>query len=89
MKVTTQYIFVSATSDKPRTFASSIVHEDDFTNEDILESIFSACNRGSRREDPLFLESRIPSLSVGDQVVLVDKKLRYECKSVGWQRVED
>lgn len=66
-------------------FESFIETEDDYTTEDILESIFSACNAGSRREDPKFLEARMPSLSVGDTVTINGKRT-YRCECCGWSK---
>ena len=67
------------------TFSTYIKHEAVATDEQILELIFAACNRGSGKENPLFERSKVPSLSVGDVVALGYPPVRlYRCESTGW-----
>lgn len=68
-------------------FSASFDHNDSYSDEMILETIFSMCNYGSRKEHDDFLKSAMPSLSVGDTVVLFDPLRTYSCKSVGWEQI--
>lgn len=74
-----------------KTFVSLIECSDTDSYADILERIFAACNRGSGKEDPHFVDARIPSLSVGDKVTLVmENDGEYEqrtfvCEPLGWR----
>jgi hypothetical protein len=89
MKISTLYTYVSEAADRagrnPHHFSSSIEHNIDASDEDILEMIFAACNRGSGRENAKFMKSTVPSLSVGDRVALrVLPTSIYLCAPCGW-----
>ena len=90
--MTTSYIFTSknVAPDKPDTFRSEVNHieypvDDDY--EHVLEMIYSACNRGSGKEDPNFCKSGVPSLSVGDHVHLINENVTYRCDHCGWSQL--
>jgi hypothetical protein len=74
-----------------KTFVSLIEHAPDDSDDDILDRIFAACNRGSGEEDPQFACAPIPSLSVGDKVTIVTEHeggyvvKAYACAPIGWR----
>lgn len=62
-----------------------LLHDSELPNDKLLESIFAGFNGGSQEEWPIFLESRLRSLSVHDFVFVNNQW--YQCASVGWQPV--
>lgn len=64
----------------------SVVNSDK-TELQLLEDVFSWYNYGSQKESPAFLNSKARSLSVND-FVKIDGNV-YQCKSSGWQQVDD
>ena len=75
-----------------QSFFALVEHDEDESDDFLLERIFSLCNRGSGREHPQFEVSPIPSLSVGDYVKLglaKDNNARtYLCESRGWTQLK-
>lgn len=66
---------------------SEVEVEDDMDDDCILETIFSWCNHGSRKECQAFLDSKLRSLSVGDYVTIgtcFSDARKYRCESQGW-----
>ena len=72
--------------DGANSFGFFVEHEKDAADEEILEIMFAACNHGSGKENPHFLATRIPSLSVGDvvRIGLKNEKRFYRCLPFGW-----
>ena len=72
-------------------FMASVEHDEDETDDFLLEKIFSLCNRGSRHEHPQFEATPMPSLSVGDYVKLGCRKhdivRLYRCEAYGWTKI--
>jgi hypothetical protein len=71
----------------PTTYSSRVQHEEGLEPNQILELIFAACNRGSGSEDPIFLKTHIPSISINDVVTLVDTSKSYVCDFSGWEEL--
>lgn len=57
------------------------------SNADILELVFAGFNSGSGQEWPMFLKTRIRSLSVGDFVSIGG--IWYRCEGCGWKVIAD
>ena len=57
------------------------------SNADILELVFAGFNNGSGQEWPMFLKTRIRSLSVGDFVSIGG--IWYRCEGCGWKVIAD
>ena len=74
---------------RPYQFCSRVEHDDSLSDEKILEMIFDECNHGSGKENPQFVASKIPSLSVGDTVTidLGGNRRSYKCDSYGWSPI--
>lgn len=69
---------------------SSVVEHDSTDDEEILETIFAACNHGSGQESKEFIKSNLRSMSVGDQVTLgnsLEESRTYECAGIGWNKL--
>jgi len=59
----------------------------EMTRSEVLEMLFGWFNHGSGSECQMFLERGIRSLSVNDFVRLNNEW--FQCRSVGWDRVDD
>lgn len=94
-KTETRFHFISNIGRKylrPFLFSSSIKHDEATEEEDLLEMVFAACNRGSRREDARFENCGVPSLSSGDVVVLESKGKEsrcFMCMPSGWKLLNE
>jgi len=85
---TLKYTFESkmARDEKNKFFVGEIQYEDWQSHMEILDIIFTKCNRGSGREDAEFLKSSVPSMSTGDRVRFLTRE--WECANFGWREVK-
>jgi hypothetical protein len=76
--------------DGANSFFFFIEHDEDASDEAILEKMFALCNHGSGKEHPHFLVTRIPSLSVNDvaQIGKGNEKRFYRCMPFGWEKIK-
>lgn len=77
--------------DEGKKLFSEVIVEDDMDDHMILETIFSWCNNGSRKECQAFLDSKLRSLSVGDYVTIgtcFSDARKYRCESQGWLEIK-
>lgn len=64
-----------------------MTRELDMTRSDVLENVFGWFNNGSGEECDEFTKRQCRSLSVNDFVRLNDEW--FQCRSVGWDKVDD
>lgn len=86
----TRYLFTTVNRfGDPVSFSDIILHTPDIPDEKILEAIFARCNRGSGQTSEAFEKSGVPSLSVGNVVLLVTNKIarHYMCDGCGWSLI--